>query len=187
MRLELPTLRSARLTLRPCSPSDCEAFIALEQDADVMRFLNGSVPVDPRTRDQDLPFLMPKGTEDYVWTARRTDTESFVGWFCLWPVSDKEAELGYRLRRQDWGQGLASEGASALVAWGFEHCGYRTITACTMTVNVASRRVLEKAGFHHTCTVQVDWAGAIPGGDQGEVQYEVSRAAWAARQEELTG
>ena len=57
------------------------------------------------------------------------------------------AELGYRLRRMDWGQGLASEGASALVNWGFRSGGYDKIVACTMAVNNASRRVLEKIGL----------------------------------------
>ena len=54
---------------------------------------------------------------------------AFVGWFCLWPESETSVELGYRLRRMDWGQGLASEGALALVNWGFRSGGYDKIVA----------------------------------------------------------
>ena len=119
----MAVLQTMRLTLGPCCPADRADFIDLERDPEVMRFLNGGYPVDREQADPDAPFLMPRGTEPYVWTARRTINGAFVGWFCLWPESETLAELGYRLRRADWGQGLASEGASALVNWGSEAAG----------------------------------------------------------------
>jgi RimJ/RimL family protein N-acetyltransferase len=66
----------------------------------------------------------------------------------------------------------SSEGASALVTWGFGNAGYHKIVACTMAANHASRRVLEKAGLNYVRTISVNWAGAIPGSDEGEVWYE---------------
>ncbi|MGH9694274.1 MAG: GNAT family N-acetyltransferase, partial [Bryobacteraceae bacterium] len=72
----------------------------------------------------DLMQSRSRGSEPHVWTGRRTTNGAFVGWFCLWPDSETLAELGYRLRRMDWGQGLASEAASALVDWGFRSNGY---------------------------------------------------------------
>lgn len=168
-------LRTRRLTLSPCTPNDRADFLSLERDAEVMRFLNGGQPVDCEPGDPDSPFLMPRGSEDHVWTARRTVSGAFVGWFCLWPMSQTDAELGYRLRRDDWGQALAAEGASALVGWGFATAGYERIVACTMATHHASRRVLEKAGLSYVRTVAVEWAGAIPGGEQGEVWYERRR------------
>lgn len=167
-----------QLTLSPCCPSDCADFMDLERDPEVMRFLNGGHALDQEQSDPDATFLMPRGTEPHVWTARRTANAAFVGWFCLWPESEKVAELGYRLRRMEWGQGLASEGASALINWGFESCGYDRIFACTMTVNHASRRVLEKIGLNYVRTVQVDWPDRFPGIEEGEVQYELLRSGW---------
>lgn len=114
----MAVLQTMRLTLTPCRPGDKADFIALERDPEVMLFLNGGRAVDREEADPDATYLMPRGTEPYVWTARRTAGDAFVGWFCLWPEKEGEAELGYRLRRMDWGQGLASEGASALVDWG---------------------------------------------------------------------
>lgn len=174
----MAVLQTMRLTLSPCFPSDGADFIDLELDPEVMRFLNGGHPVDHGQSDPDATFLMPRGTETYVWTGRRTANGAFVGWFCLWPEGEKVAELGYRLRRMDWGQGLASEGASALVDWGFRSGEYDKIVACTMAVNHASRRVLEKIGLNYVRTVHVDWADAIPGGEDGEVQYELMRSGW---------
>lgn len=173
-------LQTLRLTLSPCLPGDCADFIALERDPEVMRFLNGGHPVDREQSDPDAPFLMPRGTEPHVWTARRTANAAFVGWFCLWPESETMAELGYRLRRMDWGQGLASEGASALVRWGFATGGYDRIVATTMAVNRRSRRVMEKLGMTCTRTDYAHWPDPIPGSEQGEVWYELTRSAWNA-------
>lgn len=174
----MPLLQTTSLTIAPCRPEDSADFIALEADPEVMRFLTdgrtGALMLDRI----DETYLRPRGTEPHVWTARRTSSGSFVGWFCLWPEDAGVAELGYRLRRAEWGQGLATEGAFALIEWGFNIAGHDKIIASTMAANQASRRVLEKCGLQHIRTVQVDWAEAIPGGGLGEVQYEQTRAAW---------
>jgi RimJ/RimL family protein N-acetyltransferase len=178
MGIEMTVLQTTRLTLCPCRPEDSADFIDLERDPEVMRFLNGGHAVDRDDVDPNATFLMPKGTETYVWTARRTIDGAFVGWFCLWPESDRSAELGYRLRRMDWGQGLAPEGASALVEWGFRTCGYEQIMATTMAVNHASRRVMEKIGMSYARTYHADVLDAVPGSEHGEVWYALTRAQW---------
>jgi RimJ/RimL family protein N-acetyltransferase len=170
-------LQTTRLTLSPCCPGDAAEFIDLELDPEVMRYLNGGHAVDHEHIDPNATFLMPRGTEPYVWTARRTINGAFVGWFCLSPEGEALAELGYRLRRIDWGQGLASEGASALINWGFESGGYDKIEACTMAVNHGSRRVMEKIGMNYARTVSFD-ADSFPGTEHGEVWYELTRSGW---------
>jgi RimJ/RimL family protein N-acetyltransferase len=176
--LEMAVLQTARLTLGPCSPSDRADFIALELDPEVMRYLNGGHAVDHAQVDSDAAFLMPRGTEPHVWTARRTTDGAFVGWFCLWPDSETVAELGYRLRRVHWGQGLASEGASALVDWGFRSNGYEKVVSCTMAVNHASRRVMEKIGMSYARTVYVE-GDPFPGTEHGDVWYALTRSEWS--------
>ncbi|MDO9417256.1 GNAT family N-acetyltransferase [Pararhizobium sp.] len=174
-------LQTLRLTLRPCCPDDRADFIRLERDPEVMRFLNGGFAVNREKSGPDAGFLMPRGTEDYVWTARRTGDGAFTGWFCLWPESAVCAELGYRLQREDWGHGLASEGAAALIGWGFGTAGYETIVATTMAVNHGSRRVMEKTGMMHTRTVLPEGPPDFPGCEEGEVWYELTRAEWNSR------
>jgi RimJ/RimL family protein N-acetyltransferase len=177
----MAVLQTERLTLSPCCPDDRDDFIGLELDPEVMRFLNGGHAVDHERVGPDTTFLMPRGTEPHVWTARRTISGAFVGWFCLWPDSDTLAELGYRLRRMEWGQGLASEGASALIDWGFKSAGYDKIVATTMAVNHASRRVMEKIGMIYARTVPGEFPEPIPGSEHGEVWYEVTLAGWKVR------
>jgi RimJ/RimL family protein N-acetyltransferase len=175
---EMTVLQTMQLTLSLCCPSDCADFIDLERDPAVMRFLNGGYSVDRDKSEPNPTFLMPRGTEPYIWTARRTANGAFVGWFCLWPENEGVAELGYRLRRMDWGQGLASEGALALVNWGFSSGEYDKIVATTMAVNHGSRRVMEKIGMNYARTVAFDGPDPIPGSEHGEVWYELMRPEW---------
>ena len=177
----MTVLQTFNLTIRPCNPRDSADFIALERDPEVMRLLNGGHVDGPVHSPLDGTYLKPRGTEPYVWTVLRKQTVSFVGWVCLWPESERVAELGYRLRRAEWGRGLASEAASVLVDWGFASVGYDKVIASTMTVNHASRRVLEKLGLQHVRTVSADWANHIPGGESGEVHYELTRPRWEER------
>lgn len=95
---EMAVLQTANLLLSPCSPRDGADFIDLERDPEVMRFLYGGAVDHENTDPNKVTFLMPRGIEPYVWTARRKENGEFVGWFCLFPESEKLAEIGYRLR-----------------------------------------------------------------------------------------
>ena len=61
-----------------------------------------------------------------------------------------EVDVAYRLLPAFWGQGLATEAALASVRYGFAKLGLKRIIGLTMPENVASIRVLEKAGLHYT-------------------------------------
>lgn len=168
-------LQTANLRLRPCVPADCADFIDLELDPEVMRYLNGG-PVDHETTDPEkVTFRMPRGIESDIWTALRIDDGTFVGWFGLSVESDGVAEIGYRLRRDAWGKGYASEAALVLVNWAFETARVEKIVACTMATNTGSRRVMEKIGMKHVRTVPFE-AAVFLGTEQGEVLYELTRS-----------
>lgn len=167
-----------RLDLRTVTPADRHHMVALEADPEVMRYLNGGQPV-PEAGGPDADFLTPRGTEPEVLVAHERSTGRFIGWFALFDdgLVDglRTAEVGYRLHRQAWGQGFATEGVAALVAQAFETLGFDRVRAQTMAVNAVSRRVLEKAGFRHVDTVFPDHMKQLPGGEAGEVVYERRR------------
>jgi RimJ/RimL family protein N-acetyltransferase len=169
-------LNTSRLTLRPVTPADRADLIALESDAEVMRYLNGGQPV-PDAGLLDADFLTPRGEEPEVLAAHHRASRAFIGWFALFDdgLVDglRSAEVGYRLSRAAWGKGYATEGVSALVKAAFGTLGFDRVSAETMAVNQASRRVLEKAGLRHVQTVFPIHAHPIPGAEQGEVIYEI--------------
>ena len=62
-------------------------------------------------------------------------------------VGSAEGEIGYLLRREVWGAGIATETARLLLAFGFDVLGLEQVRATADRRNVSSRRVLEKCGM----------------------------------------
>ncbi|MFG3257200.1 GNAT family N-acetyltransferase [Streptomyces sp. NPDC048172] len=183
-----PFLETGRLVLRAFTPADADALLALDSDPEVMRFINGGRPTTPEAvRRRTLPRLLHDhpglGTRGF-WAAEERATGTFLGWFEFRPLADDTpavVELGYRLNRNAWGHGYATEGSRALIDKGFTELGVERVTANTMAVNAGSRRVMEKSGLSFVRTFVGDWPEAIPGSEHGEVEYELTRAEWAAR------
>ncbi|WP_275466644.1 GNAT family N-acetyltransferase [Streptomyces noursei] len=178
-------LETERLALRPFTDADAERLRDLDDDPEVMRFINGGKPASRETiQARTLPRLRHHhpclGTPGY-WAAEERGGGEFLGWFEFRPLDEHDAavvELGYRLNRAAWGKGYATEGSRALIDKGFTHLGVERITANTMAVNVRSRRVMEKAGLVFLRNFTGDWPEAIEGSEHGEVEYELTRTAW---------
>ncbi len=181
-------LTTERLVLRDFTDGDVEALFGLDDDPEVMRFINGGKPASRAAiRERTLPELLRGfpafGGGRAVWAAEERAAGRFVGWFSLRPVDPDRADvadLGYRLRRDAWGLGYATEGSRALVDKGFRDLGVHRIVADTMTVNNRSRRVLEKAGLTFVRQFHGVWPEVIEGSDEGDVEYALTRAAWDA-------
>ena len=172
------TVRTLHLILRPVSPADRADLIALEADVEVMRYLNGGQTV-PEAGLLDADFLTPRGEEPEVLVAHHIESGAFIGWFALFDdgLVDglRTSEIGYRLVRSSWGNGYATEGVRALIKAAFDILGVDRVRAETMSVNRASRRVLEKAGLCHIQTVYPHRTSAVPGAERGDVIYEIRR------------
>lgn len=143
-------MHTARCTLRRFHLGDLENMRRLEGDPGVMRFAPSRVALSPELVESRLRAQVEKNASQEplgVWAAELTATGEFVGWFMLLERGGEFPELGYMLVREQWGKGLASEVAAALVEFGVGKRGFRGITAITDADNEASIRVLEKVGF----------------------------------------
>jgi RimJ/RimL family protein N-acetyltransferase len=179
-------LETERLVLRRLTPDDVDRLVELDSDPEVMRFLTGGKPTPREVIDNEvLPRLL--GLYERfggmgVWAAIEKSTGEFIGGFALHPVDGRDAddvELGYRLRRSAWGRGYATEGSRALIRKAFTELGARRVWAQTMAVNLASRRVMEKAGLRYERTFHEHFDDPIEGTEHGEVEYALLRADWA--------
>ena len=145
-------LETPRLVLREMTLDDLDDLCELDGDPEVMRFIDGG---RTRTREQIRPRLerILDGYREHpgrgFFAAVDKASGRFLGWFHLRPYrhAPEMLELGYRLRRDVWGRGLATEGSKALVAYGFETFGVPRIVADTVPENRASMRVMEKVGL----------------------------------------
>jgi RimJ/RimL family protein N-acetyltransferase len=178
-------LETERLTLRRFTADDVENLVELDSDPEVMKFINGGRPTPREEIENDvLPAFLAyyeRGDAYGFWAAVEKATGRFVGWFHFRPGEHSppgEAELGYRLRSSAWGKGYATEGSLALVDKGFAELGVERVFATTMTVNVASRRVMEKAGLTFVRTFHQPWPDYIEGQEHGDVEYALLRSEW---------
>lgn len=140
-----------RLRLRPLSADDVDALVALDSDPEVRRYVDQTEAPSRAEVVDRMPRLLRRyreGAEPAFWAAE-VETGAFCGWFHLRPLEDDPGTLdvGYRLRREWWGRGLATEGAAALVRRAFLLLDAERVVAHALEANTASRRVLEKLGF----------------------------------------
>ena len=87
-----------------------------------------------------------------LWILRDRETHEFVGRGGLqhtYTAGLHDVEAAWAIVPERWGEGLATELAFACLDVGFGHLGLREIVAFTLPDNVASRRVMEKAGFEY--------------------------------------
>ena len=146
-----PWLETLRLDVRALVAADYADVRTLDQDPRVMRYI-----ADGKARSAEATASSLRRFIRYpalyaglgVWHATRRDTGAFVGLFALvYADTSVDVEVGYRLLPQAWGQGFATEGARALVQYGFDDLGLHRIIGVTHRGNLASQRVLLKAGL----------------------------------------
>jgi RimJ/RimL family protein N-acetyltransferase len=177
-------LETDRLVLRRFAPDDLELLVELDGDPEVKRYIDGGAPADREELGEMLAWWLGyyERYDGYgFWAAVGKPSGEFVGWFHLRPGEGDpadEPELGYRLRRDAWGRGYATEVSRALVDKAFGELGARRVHASTMAVNAASRRVMEKAGLRFVRAFHADWPVRIPGDEHGDVEYAIDRTQW---------
>ncbi|MEA5361894.1 GNAT family N-acetyltransferase [Amycolatopsis sp., V23-08] len=186
----MPTLHTERLTLVPLADEHRELEYELDSDPEVMRYLTGraSTRAEVEAAHRRRMAVAP-GFGFWMGFASGSGSASggFVGWWILRPPQgpdqpfvEGEAELGYRLLRRHWRQGYASEGSRELLRYGFADLGLERIFAQTMAVNTPSRATMASVGltFARSFISAEDYAEVLPGAEQGEVEYEITRTRW---------
>jgi len=146
--MEPTTLRTERLILRPWRDADLEPFAALNADPVVMEF---------------FPSLLTRAQSDTVaarirnhlerdgfglWAIEVPGVAPFIGFTGVQkPSFMDEIEVGWRLAREHWGAGYATEAARAAIAWGFSALQLQQIVAMVVPENLRSQRVMAKLGM----------------------------------------
>jgi RimJ/RimL family protein N-acetyltransferase len=179
-------LETERMYFREFQDADAPLLFELDSDPELMRFISKGQPTPlARIQNEYIPRMLdyyrripPQG----FWAAHLREAGAFIGWFHLRPdrISAGEMELGYRLQRSVWGRGLATEGSQALLNNAFNRWGYGKACARTLADNLASRRVMEKAGLCFECDFHYD-ADMLHGWVEQErraVKYSVTRAEY---------
>ncbi len=154
---------SARLSYAPMTRSDDDLLFQLDQDAEVMRFINGG---KLSTMEDVINVYIPRiesfTNEDEgwgFWKVLLKDSGEFIGWILVRPMNfftDKpeldNLELGWRFKRDSWGKGLATEAAEnikqALISKGSSN----RFSAIALEGNLASIKIMQKLGMEYIKT-----------------------------------
>jgi len=140
-------LQTARLTLQPQTQDDAPALFAILSNEEAMRFWNRPAisrlaVVEELLREQQI--AMREGLCLY-WTL--VQGAEAIGSIDLSLIGEGSAELGFLLRPDRWGRGLASEAVAVVIQHGFDALGLTRLAAAVQTANLAAARVLEKNRF----------------------------------------
>lgn len=177
-------LQTPRLLLRQWQESDREPFARMNADPEVMRYFpslqsreRSDAGVDALSQD-----IANRGWG--FWAVERLDTQEFIGFVGI--TVPRHAlpfmpcvEAGWRLAKEQWRQGFATEAASAALDFGFGELDLGEIVAYTALGNAASRAVMARLGM--ACDPGEDFDHpAVPEGNpvRRHCLYRVSRAAW---------
>jgi RimJ/RimL family protein N-acetyltransferase len=176
---ELPT---ERLLLRQWRSEDLEPFATHSADPEVMRYFPST-----HTREQSdaLARDFASGIEERgwgFWAVEVRDGPPFIGFVGLMVPSFEAhftpaVEVGWRLGREHWGRGYATEAARASVDFGFRELGLEEIIAVTVPANTPSRRVMERLGMTRDSADDFDHPRVPPGPLNRHVLYRLPRPA----------
>jgi RimJ/RimL family protein N-acetyltransferase len=143
-------LDTPRLVLREFSLNDADGLGNILSDLETMRFY--PAPLNRFEVDEWIARNRRRYARDGhgLWAMVLRTTGELIG-DCGLVVQEvdgaAEIEIGYHVRRDHWGQGLATEAARACRDFGFAHLPVERLISLIHPANVASRRVAEKNGM----------------------------------------
>ncbi|MBW8186622.1 GNAT family N-acetyltransferase [Shewanella nanhaiensis] len=159
---------SARLTYDFMTAKDAQLLFELDQDSEVMRYINGG----EQTSMQEIREIFIPRLESYadlskgwgMWkvsikpdndtAGHLSSSEQFLGWILVRPLDFfsespqwNNLELGWRFKQSAWGKGIATEAAQAVMeaVTGIEHVHY--ISAIALEENISSIKIMKKLGM----------------------------------------
>jgi ribosomal-protein-alanine N-acetyltransferase len=143
-------VRTERAVVRPFADSDLDRFAAITGDLDLMRYVDTGAGL---TRDETAYWIEVTRRNHAkdgwtTWAVADPDTDEVFGYAGLIHGTEPDTiEITYVLMRERWGRGLAGEIVTALSRYALDDRGLDAVYATIHPDNVASRRVVEKAGF----------------------------------------
>lgn len=177
-------IETRRLILRGWEPRDREPFARLNSDPRVMEFM-------PHRLSPSESDLLVNRIEDHfrrhgfgLYAAELRQGQLFIGYIGLSVPGFKArftpcVEIGWRISADQWGRGLATEGAKAVVRHAFEFLELEDLVSFTVPANVRSTRVMEKIGMTHNPPDDFDHPD-LPEGHplRRHVLYRLRRSDW---------
>jgi RimJ/RimL family protein N-acetyltransferase len=163
--MEVPEVLTPRLRLRAWTDADVQGLADIYADPESVRYLR-FYDLEG-TRQQIERFKTHWALRGFgLWAVEERASGRFIGRIGLmrhddWIASPHDAEVGWVVARDLWGQGLATEGGRAALDFGMA-MGLTDFISVAAVDNVASQRVMQKLGLVR----------------RGETDWRESRVVW---------
>ena len=179
----IPELTGSRLRLRALAAHDADALFALHADTRVMRYWSCPPWTDRQQAVEQIARYAREreATEFYSWVATLDRDDTLIGTCSLFGIQHAHArcDIGYALAPQYWGRGYASEMLSLGLDHAFERLGLNRIEADIDPLNIASCKLVERAGFRREGLLRERWR--VGGGVQDTALYGLLRSDYRAQ------
>ncbi|MCP3675465.1 MAG: GNAT family N-acetyltransferase [Gammaproteobacteria bacterium] len=152
-----------RLSFKLMDKDDANLFFELDQDPEVMRYINGGKV----TSIEDIENILLPRLKSYtnakkgwgLWKVTQLQTDNFIGWVLVRPVNFfndnielDNIELGWRFKQSSWGKGYGTEAAMAIKEMLIQNRGAQKITAFAFEENIGSIKIMTKLGMKYIKT-----------------------------------
>ena len=167
-----PIIQTNRFYLREKQLSDAKDMYLLNIDPEVIKYTG-----DPPFKDEDEALAFIKNYDHFRkhgfgrWVIVDKQNDEYLGWCGLKKHEDGMIDLGYRIKKEHWSKGIASEAAAACVDYGFTVLNINEIVGRSASANAASIRILEKIGMQF-------WKKDTCDGIEDSVWYKVDRETY---------
>jgi [ribosomal protein S5]-alanine N-acetyltransferase len=172
-----PTLRTPRLVLRQLRLADAPSLHVAMADKLHMRWWSSAEHKNVAETEAYISWNAGEDEEHLCWAITERDDQA-LGWVILMPRREAVHEVGYILRPDYAGRGLAREAVWAAVGYGFSTLGLRRIMADIDPENMASIRLVENLGFKFEGLLRDEWKTHI--GIRHSAIYAVLAKEWFA-------
>lgn len=137
------------LYLREWLPDDWEPFRPLATDPRVLRYIGQGTPLsDEQIQNRVQYWLQATAQRGWsIWPVIYRKNNELIGFCGFGDGFLPDVEIGWRLKPEYWGQGLATEAASAVLDYGFQRWNFPRLISVAQPENKASLRVMEKLGM----------------------------------------
>ena len=171
-------IETERLILRPWSMEDVPFILKLNSNLDVIKYLHIPPMETTEQAKKEIQYVLDQYESNGLGRLIMVEklTGKCMGWSGL-KIEDMEMngykdfyDVGYRMLPEFWGKGYATESAIASLKFGFEKLGVEKINAAAHIDNLASQRVLTKAGLKYQNTFEIF--------DFKAYWYEIEKADW---------
>ena len=179
------TLRTPRLLLRGWQEEDREPFAALNADPEVMEYLPSTLTREQSDAFMDQVAARLEEQDHGLWALEVRATGAFIGYAGLANPSFEAAftpctEVGWRLARDAWGHGYATEAAHTALRVAFGTLGLAEVVSFTAVGNARSRAVMARLGMSHDPAEDFEHP-SLPEGHplRRHVLYRLTRQEWS--------